>query len=115
MKAENESTRARILFNTGSQRSFVTEKLSDKLRLKPIKKEILEVTTFGSKQSKRHEYNVVLFTLLGKEACIDTTALELPTFCPPIAAKATYTTYTLQDYPELSRLDLADGYQKSST
>ena len=112
VKAENESTRARILFNTGSQRSFVTEKLSDKLRLKPIKKEILEVTTFGSKQSKRHEYNVVLFTLVGKEACIDITALELPTFCPPIAAKATY---TLEDYPELSGLDLADGYQKSST
>ena len=112
VKAENESTRARILFHTGSQRSFVTKKLSDKLRLKPIKKEILEVTTFGSKQSKRHEYNVILFTLLGKEACIDITVLESPTICPPIAAKATY---TLEDYPELSGLDLADGYQKSST
>ena len=36
VKGENESTRARILFDTGFQRSFVTKKLSHKLRLKPI-------------------------------------------------------------------------------
>ena len=55
---------------------------------------------------------MVLFTLLEKKACIDITALDSPTICPTIAANATY---ALEDYPESSRLDFADGYQKSPT
>ena len=37
----------RVLFDTGSQKSYVTDTLVSRLNLKPLKKEKLQLNTFG--------------------------------------------------------------------
>ena len=58
---------ARLLFDTGSHRTFITEDMRIKLNLEPVYKESLHVTTFGSNQSKKTNYDVVTFNLLVKK------------------------------------------------
>ena len=99
VKDNNTSVRARALFDTGSHRTFITEKLSKILHLKPVSREILNGTTFGSKQSEKTEYKVVSLVLLAKSEHINVRALVSPTICPPIRAKARH---RIQDYPEFN-------------
>ena len=51
--AGKQYRQARILFNTGSQRTFITQDMKHKLELQTKGKELLDVTTFGSFQSTR--------------------------------------------------------------
>lgn len=60
VKASKDGTnqyQARILFDTGSQRTFISEHLKQKLRLEPIRQELLDVTTFGTLKSNRETTN----------------------------------------------------------
>ena len=41
---------ARILFDTGSQRTFITQEMKHKLTLGTMGSELLDVTTFGTLQ-----------------------------------------------------------------
>jgi len=43
----SRSINIRILFNTGSQRSYITESLAKRLNLKPLRKERIQLNTFG--------------------------------------------------------------------
>jgi len=43
----------RVLFDGGSERSYVTTDLQQRLRLTSLKKERLKLNTFGTKQSQR--------------------------------------------------------------
>ena len=43
----------RILFDTGSQRSYVTNDVARRLRLTPVKRDTLNLSTFGTNKSKR--------------------------------------------------------------
>lgn len=111
VRGNNNSAQARALFDTGSQRTFITNRLSEILHLKPMSKEVLDVATFGSKKRERTEYKVVSLMLLAKNENINVTALVSPTICPPITAKAEY---IMQAYPEISGLNLADNNQITS-
>lgn len=51
--AGKQYRQASILFDTGSQRIFITQDMKRKLELKTMGKELLNVTTFGSFQSTR--------------------------------------------------------------
>ena len=53
IRAGKQYRQARILFDTGSQRTFTTQDMKHKLELKTMGKELLDVTTFGSFQSTR--------------------------------------------------------------
>ena len=50
---ESRLVPARILFDTGSQRSYIRKSLQNRLRLNPIGKETLQRNTFGESKSKR--------------------------------------------------------------
>ena len=50
---------ARILFDTGSQKTFITQYLKNKLQLKAAQNEILDVTTFGSTKGTPKSYEAV--------------------------------------------------------
>jgi len=54
---------ARVLFDTRSQRTFITQDMNHELELKTMGKELLDVTTFGSFQSTRKTYDIVSFSL----------------------------------------------------
>lgn len=53
MEGKNRKKRARILFDSGSQRSFITEELSKSLGCKLLRTEILTVGVFGGKKKER--------------------------------------------------------------
>ena len=75
---------ARLLFDTGSHRTFITEDMRIKLNLEPVYKESLHVATFGSNQSKKTNYDVVTFNLLSRKEDISINALVTTTICPPL-------------------------------
>ena len=57
--AQNQSVETRALFDSGSQRSYITENLAKLLELAPIEEETLTLCTFGSKDIKKIPSNVV--------------------------------------------------------
>jgi hypothetical protein len=48
---ENQTTEASILFDEGSQRSFITEKLANELGITQRKSEIINLSTFGKTEN----------------------------------------------------------------
>ena len=50
---------ARVLLDTSSHRTYITQKLANKLELKWLQKEIILVVTFGSTKPKQIESHVV--------------------------------------------------------
>ncbi|XP_065061319.1 uncharacterized protein LOC135688408 [Rhopilema esculentum] len=62
--------RARVLFDTGSHRTFVTKDIVDRLGLSPIKQERLGITTFGStrvNESLRDVVELKLYPVKGSK------------------------------------------------
>ena len=95
---------ARILFDTGSQRTFITQEMKHRLKLGTMGSELLDVTTFGTLQGRRKTYDLVALTLSTEVENIKITALVTPVICPPLSAKVK----SLQIPPELQGLKLAD-------
>ena len=96
--SHSASCKARVLFDTDSHRTFITKQLFDTLRLKPFKKEVLNVNTFGWIQSERHGYEVVSFTLSSTEENVEVRVLVTNKICPHMPLEPVY---NLTDHPEL--------------
>ncbi|XP_077548532.1 uncharacterized protein LOC144161808 [Haemaphysalis longicornis] len=73
---------ARLMFDSGSQRTFITEKLSRELNCKLLGTEILAVGVFGG-ESKERTFRRVLVTLRSRlnDKKIEIDALETPKIC----------------------------------
>ena len=95
----------RVLFDCGSQRSYVTESLCSKLDLSPVRSERLHLNTFGDAQHKPK--NCKLFKLyLSKLGSTDKTeilALSFPIICSTLPAVT-----KPSQYAHLPGLELAD-------
>lgn len=50
---DSDSVPVRVLFNGGSERSYVTAQLKERLNLRTIKRETLNLNTFGTEQCQR--------------------------------------------------------------
>ena len=74
---------ARILIDTGSQKTFIAHCLKNKLQLKAAQNEIIDVTTFGSTKSTPKSYEVVTLTLNAVNKDVTITALVTPIISPP--------------------------------
>ena len=101
----------RLLLDSGSQRSYLTESLKHKLSLPIIKKEKLYLNTFGSSQFKTQQCEIVRVWLSkpGKEGAIIIDALSFPTICTPLP-----TVMEISKYPCLADLELADDFSDNS-
>ena len=94
----------RILFDGGSERSYVTTELQRRLELKPLKKERLNLNTFGTEQSLRKDCDLVKIVLKDRDGLdIEIQALTFPTICVPPA-----TMINPHLFEKLTKLDLAD-------
>ena len=93
----------RILFDNGSQRSYVTEKLKGKLSLTPIRQETLHLNVFGSESCSRRKCDVVRLNLQGRDEVIEVVALSFPRICSPLPRQV-----ELHQCSNLQELDLAD-------
>ena len=113
--ARNESGSKKVgiclLLDSGSQHSYLTESLKNKLSLSITKKEKLYLNTFGSSQFKSEQCEVVWVWLTkpGKDGAIIINALSFPTICTPLP-----TMMDINKYPCLADLDLADDFSEES-
>ena len=94
-----------MLLDNGSQHSYITNDLSTRLGLRPIKRERLTLNTFGSEIYSKKECNLVQVKLQGKSGItIKILALGFPVICsalqPPVA---------VDQYSHLQDLDLANN------
>ena len=59
----SNSIPVRVLFDNGSQRSYVTTSLTSRLNLKPVNSENLHINTFGDANYRKQKCNVVKLCL----------------------------------------------------
>ena len=95
----------RILFDGGSQRSYITKDLRDRLGLNAKKTETLNLSTFGDRMYHKQRCDVVEFELFkgdGEALCVS--ALTFPTICRALPSRV-----DLTQYVEFASLNLASG------
>ena len=99
-----KSTRVKILFDNGSQRSYVTDNLKSRLGLKSTIKEMLHLNTFGEKTFRKQKWDVLtLFLQDVNEETSRVCVLSFPTICSPLPSRV-----DANNYPHLHGLKLAD-------
>ena len=94
----------RILFDSGSQLSYVSENLRQKLDLRPIGNEVININTFGTEKYRKHncaQVEVSLETAGNNHVKIK--ALSYPTICSPVKSNV-----TIESFERLLGLELAD-------
>ena len=105
VSANGTYVEANILFDEGSQRSFISKGLADCLQVLPHGSENLSISTFGTETShvsKLEVATIYLHTLSGQ--LIPLTVLIVPTIAAPIQ---NLNKKALTDFPHLSGLHLA--------
>lgn len=99
---------AHMLFDNGSQRSFITQEFSDLLNLVPIRKETIYLSTFGDKSNNGvRMLNVVGVKLKTCEGKLeDAFFLVIPLISRPI----TNSLGSMESYPHIDGLKLAHKF-----
>ena len=69
-KESDKQIGCKVLFDNGSQRTYITTRSKNKLKLKSIDKENLEIHTFGGYKHSSNEHDVVKLTLSGRDSDI---------------------------------------------
>jgi hypothetical protein len=100
------STTVRILFDSGSQRTYLTDDLRNKLNLKALYQERLNLNTFGENNYKSKRCDTVELQLQrpGHSEVFELKCLSFPTICTPLPSKVTI------DHPHLQGLEIGDDY-----
>ena len=99
------STKANVLFDEGSQRSFITEELASTLAVQSYCKEDITVSSFGAQCPLNRQVNVAvvnLVTMTGQS--IPLTVLVVPRIATPLQNTVTFNVAHL---PHLQNLPLA--------
>jgi hypothetical protein len=99
----------RVLMDSGSQRTYITNGLKEKLGLQPTKTETLKLNTFGGDRFSKKRCDVVQLSLQGSDGDIEISAVCFPKICSPIPTKI-----CPERYPHLKGLNLADVRQSES-
>ena len=102
VQGRSGSRQARVLFDTGSQRTFVTKKLATELNLPSKKRELLNVSTFGTNRSYKAKFDVVSLILTKGANKVEVLALVSSVISPPISVGLNC---NWQNYPELTLAD----------
>ena len=81
-----EKIRARLLFDSGSQLSFICQDIASHLKLPIVGKEILDVKVFGRNYSQVRDYDIVQFTVesIREDFAVTMEAHSTPNICTPI-------------------------------
>ena len=106
--SENKTTTVRILFDSCSQRTHVSNKIVEKLALKPISRQTVTVKTFGKENGQTlnvSEYEFCLKTL-NNEMNVYVKALGVNSICDTISGQ--FVNLAKLQHPFLNQLKLAD-------
>ena len=103
--SHNNHISAHILFDEGSQRSFITSDVATKLDLKPETQETISLSTFGGNTSSVKRIDTATIYLeTALEEIIPIRVIIVPTIAAPLT---TYTGANVRDLPHLKGLSLA--------
>ena len=105
---EERGIETTVLFDSGSQKSYITEKLKNRLRLKTKGSESINLNTFGSNKYTKQRCDRVQVNLRAADYVFTINTLSFPTLCSPIAARVDMSSYT-----HLQGLELADTFSSS--
>jgi len=98
---------ARIVFDSGSQRSYITRDLASALSLSSGHFETMMIKTFGSQTELRQVCGVVMLGLMLKNGrSLKLSFLSVPLICEPLTNQPI--THVKESYAHLASLDLAD-------
>lgn len=106
---ENPSiqTDARVILDSGSQRSYISSRLKKRLSLRERDKKPLSIVTFGSNDGKQQNCSVVQVGMRAKDGPdLYLQLLTVPLICGPLSV--TPSQYCKTQFPHLRQLDLAD-------
>ena len=111
---QKQSAVARIIFDSGSQRSYISQRLRDHLSLPMVGNEILTIKTFGKDEGQTQSFDITEFSVRSPywDTAMFTTAYVVPVVCAPLRNQQL--TFAVQSYPRLRGLPLADFQTKSS-
>ena len=98
----------RVLLDSGSQRSYISERAKEKLGLFPKRKEKLLIKLFGQENEDLRECGIVEFCVRGlsQSSGVQMTAHIVPPICSPLVNQAVQ--FAQQSYSHLVDLKLAD-------
>ena len=101
----SRKVKARVLFDSGSQRTYITDNLKKKVGLPPVKKEMVHLNTFGEERFKKQSCNSVKFHIQGldSEFQLEVNALSFSVICSPISTRI-----NVGKYAHLDGLEFAD-------
>ena len=103
--SHNNHISARILFDEGSQRSFITSDVATKLDLKPETQQTISLSTFGGNTSSVKRIDTAtIYLKTAQEETIPIHVIIVPTIAAPLT---TYTGANVRDLPHLKGLSLA--------
>ena len=102
----------RILLDSGSQLSYITNTLQERLQVKSTRKERLNINTFGNSSFRVQDCDIVRFRLCKGESSerIEVVAYTSPVICTPLPKL-----FDVQQYKHLQGLELADSDQEEQT
>ena len=97
----------RLMFDGGSQRSYVTERVKETLGLETGRTEVVNLRTFGSETTRTQTVELVTAAIMPKEGShIHVLFSTVPLICEPLSCQPV--AYTKQHYSHLADLELAD-------
>ena len=100
-------TKARAVFDTGSQQSYITKEKKISLNLDPVSQQEMSVMTFGSQQPITQNYDVVKVGIATNDGeNEDLELFSVPVICQPLTSQPIE--FCKETYRYLSNLDLAD-------
>ena len=105
---DNLSANVRVLFDSGSSKTFVSSRLCNYLKLPIIGKEKQLIKVFGESEPKFRECDVVQFTVVCSDGLkIYMKAYSIPLICSPLNNQCI--DVAIEQYPYLQGLPLADS------
>lgn len=112
----HNSVKTRLLFDTGSQRSYITNELKERLNLKCVRKENVVIKTFGdlnNTEIKRLE--VVQFKVKHRKSSryVLVEALCVPDICSPIANQKLNHAKKMKEFSGLEFADFSEEFDLS--
>ena len=103
----NSQVQARIIFDSCSQRSYVSERMCKALNLPSIGTDNLLIKAFGDESPRLRACNVVQLSITSVDGMkLYVKAYSVPTICSPLSNQAVK--LAVEKYPHLQGLQLAD-------
>ena len=105
---QQQKSKSRIVFDSCSQKSYISNRLRNALGLQPVSKQSLLVKTFGNDSPKLMSCDLVQVSITASDGLeLYVNAFSVPyIICSPISNQAVE--LATKNYPHLSGLDLAD-------